>query len=394
MNKAKVLIAPSNHIIDSNYGSEITWAYHIIEGLSKEFDITCFTGKAFTKIKNVKFIETGIYKRSFIYNLISFFLMYIHTIGKAKDFDIIHHMFLIYVNKGFNLLSFKARKFIIGPIQYTGLMTLEDQIWLSKSRPSLIIAEKHISNLLNKLTLNFRDYLVWITRKKANAIVFDSYRTMNLFKRHFDTERKILKVIPPPVETKLFEYKEPNKDEVVKLLTVGYLTQRKGIEYLLHAMREVVNTSKKIKLTVVGEGPAKLKLMKLTKRLNLENFVEFKGRVNRYSLPRYYQECDIYVHPSLFETFPYAIREAMSCGRPVIATRVGVIDEYFKHGINGYLVECANVKELTKAIIELMSDYELRYKIGLTNRREMEEKFSVEKIQDEWIKLYYEVLAK
>jgi len=394
MSKAKVLIAPSNHIIDPNYGSEISWAYHIIEGLSKEFDITCFTGKAFTKIKNVRFIESGITKRSLFNNLISLFLMYSHTIGKVRDFDIIHHMFLIYTNKGFNLLSFRARKFIIGPIQFTGMMSIEDKVWLSKFKISQIIAEENISKLFNKLSFNFRNYLIWITRKKANAIVFDSYKTMELFKRqfNFNYNEKILRVIPPPVETELFTYKEPRKDEAIKLLTVGYLTSRKGIEYLFYALREIVNVYNKIRLMIIGEGPAKARLMELTKKLNLEKFVEFKGRVDRNSLPKYYQECDIYVYPSLFETFPYAIREAMSCGRPVIATKVGIIDEYFKDGINGFLVSKANPKELYKAIINLMTDYELRYKIGLTNRKEMEEKFAVEKIQRKWIQLYNEVL--
>ncbi len=82
----------------------------------------------------------------------------------------------------------------------------------------------------------------------------------------------------------------------------------------------------------------------------------------------------------------------MSCGRPIIATKVSFIDEYIKDGINGFLVNKANEKELVKVILDMINDENLREKMGVENRKLAEEKFAVDKIQREWIQLYHEVL--
>jgi len=91
--------------------------------------------------------------------------------------------------------------------------------------------------------------------------------------------------------------------------------------------------------------------------------------------------------------FSFAILEAMSCGLPIIAANVGFMDEYLKHVVNGLLLRKADAEEISETIIKLISDDELRFKMGLENRKLAEEKFSVDKVQNEWIKFYADVLS-
>jgi glycosyltransferase involved in cell wall biosynthesis len=100
------------------------------------------------------------------------------------------------------------------------------------------------------------------------------------------------------------------------------------------------------------------------------------------------------VHSSLAETLPSAIREAISVGRPIVTTNVGVIDEYLKDGENGFLINKTDEYEFAEAIAKLLSDENLRYKIGLNNRRYALEKFSLRNIIKQWLEVYEETYEK
>ena len=100
------------------------------------------------------------------------------------------------------------------------------------------------------------------------------------------------------------------------------------------------------------------------------------------------------MHSSLAETLPSAIREAMSVGRPIVTTNVGVIDEYLKDGENGFLINKRDEYEFAEAIAKLLSDENLRYKIGLNNRRYALEKFSLRNIIKQWLEVYEETYEK
>jgi glycosyltransferase involved in cell wall biosynthesis len=100
------------------------------------------------------------------------------------------------------------------------------------------------------------------------------------------------------------------------------------------------------------------------------------------------------VHSSYAETIPTTIREAMSVGRPIVTTNVGVIDEYLKDGENGFLINKRDENEFAEAIAKLLSDENLRYKIGLNNRRYALEKFSFKNIIKQWLKVYEDTYEK
>jgi glycosyltransferase involved in cell wall biosynthesis len=146
-------------------------------------------------------------------------------------------------------------------------------------------------------------------------------------------------------------------------------------------------------LKIAGEGPERNNLEILAKKLGVNNVI-FLGWVPRKELVNLYRNCDVYVHSSYAETIPAAIREAMSVGRPIVTTNVGVIDEYLKDGENGFLINKRDEYEFAEAIVKLLSDENLRYKIGLNNRRCALEKFSLRNIIKQWLEVYEETYEK
>jgi len=403
----RILIAPWHIVVDPDYGSESAWAYNVALYLAKshyrEININAVCGIANnTNLpRNVRIFQTGFTKGGFQHRALFLLKCYNRTKELSRNVDIIHHMFPFGFRIGFNPFAIFKRledkSFIIGPIQYPqkysdvysymhhyGKKGLETRLMFSLER------------IITKFSLRVMESLHENTLKEAEALVFDSQKTLKLYKEFYSDvmKRKHLRVIPPGVETESFRYTPPLKKKHFEILTVGYLVKRKGIQYLIRALPYILREFKDFKLRIVGDGPYKEELMYLVKKLSLSPYVKFEGKVRRNKLPEIYSHCDVYVQPSLSETFPYAIREAMSVGRPIVTTHVGFVDEHIKDGIHGYLVPPANSRALADAIIRLLSNEKLRYKMGLMARKYVEENLRWDKIASKWYELYAECTGR
>jgi len=381
----KILIAPSNTLIDPDYGSEATWTYDIIKGVSKYHKIIAIAGKSKVKISNAIIIETGITKRDIFSSLLFFLKIYLLGLKFIDNVDILHHMFLSNTSSQINPLAKHSKRFIIGPIQlsFTYYRIDESKINATIRKFSkiygMITTKQKIENL-----------------EKSNTLVFDAYKTFDILKKNFsfiDFKNKIIKIIPPPIDTDLFSYSEPTKKDHYELLTVGKLIKRKGTDLIIRSLKILEKEGFNVVLKIAGEGPERNSLEILAKKLGLNNVV-FLGYLQRKSLINLYKSCDVYVHSSYAETFPSVIREAMSVGRPIVVTNVGVIDEYLKDGENGFLINKRDEYEFAEAIAKLLSDENLRIKMGLNNRKYAVEKFSVGKVVKQWLEVYEETYEK
>jgi len=198
-------------------------------------------------------------------------------------------------------------------------------------------------------------------------------------------------VIPPGVETEFFipsDFTNSTRKSRFEILTVGYLLRRKGLQYLISAMSDIVEEVGNVTLKVVGNGPYMENLMRLTQDLSLERHVEFSGYVRRRELHKVYANCDVYVQPSLSEAFPATIREAMAAGRAVVATDVGVVTEFVKDGFNGCLVPPKSSRKLARKIADLLLNEERRAKIGQEGREYAEKNFNWHKLTEAWYEVY------
>lgn len=170
-------------------------------------------------------------------------------------------------------------------------------------------------------------------------------------------------VIPYPLDlTDFFEGESPKK--MNQIVSVMKLDPIKGIPYLIKAMAYV----KEGTLLIIGEGPEREKSESLLHVLGLQDRIVLLGWVDRRSMWRYLQQSMVFVLPSLSEGSPRVILEAMMCGLPIVATRVGGIPEMITDGLNGILVPSRNEKALAKAIRRVLNDPDFQINASTENR--------------------------
>lgn len=171
------------------------------------------------------------------------------------------------------------------------------------------------------------------------------------------------------------------------LLYAGRLEKYKGLDNLIKSMSKILEKIPQTKLYIAGTGSQEKELKLMVKQLKLEKSVKFLGHLNQKKLAIEYEKCTIFVLPSIWpETFGKVGVEAMSVGRPVIASRVGGIPEWLIDGKTGYLVDPGNSDQIAGKVIKLFSDKKLLMQMS-KNARKQAEQFSIEKHADEIEKL-------
>lgn len=182
-----------------------------------------------------------------------------------------------------------------------------------------------------------------------------------------------------------------NNPHEIWLGTVATLIPLKGIQYLIQALPLIRREFPEVKLEIIGEGPYKNHLVRLVKKKKLENFVRFAGF--QTDVEKNLAKLDLYIQPSLSESFGLAIVQAMSVGLPVIATRTGGIPELITEGKSGLLVEPARLDELVDAVAKVIRDRGLALRMGEMARRESMIRFNLKDMIEE-VENIYEKVAK
>lgn len=171
-------------------------------------------------------------------------------------------------------------------------------------------------------------------------------------------------VIENGVDNQFFAPVVKEDSDTVMILFVSRIIEGKGLQYLipnLNDINEKVNAicEKNIKLVIVGDGPYRGELEKITSKLNLDKFVSFEGRKDKEEVKKYYQSADIFVLPSLSEGMPNVVLEAMACGLPIIMTPCEGSKELVTD--NGIIT---SLDDLTDNLIRLCTDKSMRIEMG------------------------------
>jgi glycogen synthase len=176
-------------------------------------------------------------------------------------------------------------------------------------------------------------------------------------------------------------------DEKIVVLFVGRLEARKGLDALLEAIARVASVHRDIEFRLVGDEPAVRNQLPYTKSFEAKHpdflrrgQVVFVGPVSDHELTREYEQCDIFVAPSRFESFGLVFVEAMMFGKPVIGTSVGGIPEVVKDGVTGILVPPDDPVSLEAAIVRLAKSTSTRLAMGKAGRERYEESFTTERM--------------
>ena len=236
--------------------------------------------------------------------------------------------------------------------------------------------------------------------KNYTAIASTSYCMAEETKKYLENKSKEIFITPFGVDTEKF--KNLNIEKKENEITIGIvktLTEKYGIEYLIKAIKELENilgieNYKKIKLLIYGKGELKNKLEDLTKELQIEDKVIFKGYISNEDVPKALNEMDIFVVPSILdsESFGVVAVEAMACKIPVIASSVGGLKEVIIDKETGYLVPKKDHKEIAKYLKKLIIDKNLRTSLGENGRKRVLENYDWNSNVDYMIKIYREIV--
>jgi glycosyltransferase involved in cell wall biosynthesis len=184
-----------------------------------------------------------------------------------------------------------------------------------------------------------------------------------------------------------------------RVVFVGRLVERKGVHILLEALARL-SGGPEVELDVVGDGPERGCLSALADRLGISHRVRFHGFVAAVTLQRQLESADCLVLPAVpdrkgdVEGLGVVLLEAMSFGKPVIASGAGGITDIVEHMRTGLLVEPGDPVQLAGAIDLYRRDATLRRTLGQAGRAWVEERFSWVSILDRLVALYERVAGR
>lgn len=209
--------------------------------------------------------------------------------------------------------------------------------------------------------------------ENAGQVISVGENLASEIKKHDMTNRNI-KVIYQGVDSQAFD--TTNIDPVqakIKLgfmpgdriiLFVGNLVRVKGIYELTEAFAQISQKFLDAKLVIVGTGEEKNALIDLAHKKGLQRKIIFAGQIQHEELVWWYAASEIVVLLSYHEGVPNVIKEAMSCGRPVVATRTIGISELVDDGKSGILVHPGSINDAVAALEKLLGDSRLKRKMG------------------------------
>jgi len=159
--------------------------------------------------------------------------------------------------------------------------------------------------------------------------------------------------------------------------TVCALRPQKSIDVLLAATALLVIERPDLRVVIVGEGPERLRLERLSEELGLAANVEFLGSRAHEDLPDILAAIDIVVSSSSFEGMPLAVIEWMAAGKAIVATNVGGVPALIEDGVTGLLVDAGDPHQLADAIARLLRDADLRSALGADAARRQQRTFDL-----------------
>ncbi|WP_286474283.1 glycosyltransferase [Methanobacterium sp. CWC-01] len=238
--------------------------------------------------------------------------------------------------------------------------------------------------------------LRWLVNNSSKTVTNSSATRNACVDAGLDEDK--LEIIPFGVDTDFFRPMDVPKDEdIFQILSVGYLIERKGHEYLIKAMKEIVNERDDVKLKIVGSGPLEEKLKSLLYDLDLEDKIEILKNVSDVELLNLYNSSDLFVLPSVIDSqgntegLGVVLLEAMACGVPVIGSNVGGIPDIIKNNRTGILIPEKDHSFLAKKIIELIKNVNKRNKITSNGFIIITNEFNWKKIAENYFFFYHNI---
>jgi glycogen synthase len=201
----------------------------------------------------------------------------------------------------------------------------------------------------------------------------------------YGPDEDLAAVVPLGTRDTTTEYSSRrNGDGRLQVLFVGRLERRKGVDVLLDAAAELLPEHPDVELVLVGKDTENTEIGETYRESFRRRFggagwadrVTFAGAVSDEELFQHYADCDVFVAPSRYESFGLVLTEAMAFGKPVVGARAGGMREVVDEGTTGLLAEPGDAESLAVELRKLITEPELRARLGAAAREAFERQFA------------------
>lgn len=344
-----------------------------LSGISLNIDKMHWPGEVFYLLGELpsQLVNRGLYKY-FRYNQWVFGLE-----KKLKDFNVLHSADTHHI---FSLQAARAKKKFGNKL----VLTVWENIPFQDEK-------RRVLQIISQEVIDSADIFLPVTQRSKEMLLLEGV-----------PEKKII-IIPQSVDLKVFKPREKNRTLLAKLgckqdeaiiLFVGRLHRTKGIDFLLHALKRLIqdNTVEvSPKLIIIGTGEEEKSLRRQSERLDISRNIIWLSKINHGDLSDYYSVADIFVLPSIpveewQEQFGMVLVEAMACGKPVITTCSGSIPDVV--GDAGILVQPADFYSIYQALKQLISTPGIMAYYGIKARKRAEIMFDPSTVAEKTAEVY------
>lgn len=174
---------------------------------------------------------------------------------------------------------------------------------------------------------------------------------------------------------------------------LGRLSEEKNHAFFLSAACTVATNPEmsNVRFLVAGEGPLRSALEHQTVKMGLANIVEFAGYLSSHE---FFRRIHVLVQCSIMDNQPVSMLEAMAWKKPIVATDVGGLPEMLVDQESGYLIRHGDTTTLAARMVEMVCDRRICAKMGMAGRRLLEERFSWERMMNQYMGLYQAIARR
>lgn len=356
--------------------------HHEVYIVTANLDNNKFIYDKKNKIIYLPGIKTGIYETK----LTGIYSKKAMKIIKEWNLDVIHSQ----TEFGVGYFSRIVAKKLSLPIVHTYHTLYEDYVHY--------VTRGHFDNFAKKLAIKITKYYC---EKRCDELIVPTDKIKDLFINKYNIIKQV-NVIPTGIDIDKFKitpsmkkniqtiknkYKIKDTDFVIG--SVGRIAPEKSFDKLLYNIKDMIKVNINIKVLLVGGGPDLDNLKKLTKKLNLENYVIFTDKVNYDLVPTYFNIFNVVVSFSKTETQGLTIIEGLAASKPTLCIEDDSFRAMIEPNYNGYLFK--NDTEFKDYIFKLMNDQKL-YKDMSTNARNSTYKYSKEVFAADILKVYHKAI--
>ena len=262
------------------------------------------------------------------------------------------------------------------------------QFGLVKTEHGMVEASprKPISWLKSRLNFSFEQIL---TRKYVDTVCYVTDDINNFFKSfHRGINRRTVHNGIEPLSRNNFQRPEDLPVDEINLGIVGRVSEVKGIPIAIKAMNQL-RVPGKVRLNIIGTGKLVSVLKAVVAETPMAESVHFLGfRRNIYD---YLAHLDVLLMPSYHEGLPYTLLEGMSLGRPIVATRVGGLQEVIRDGHNGLLCPVGEAAPLAACLSRVLTDTTLGHELGRNARSDQTRFYTLETMGTKYSEVYGQI---